>query len=344
MAKITDSMKDGETAAPAFDKPKPDYEKDPNNQARKRAAKRSGNRNAGKPVDAMEDAAPEVEAVAPEAPEAAPEGGIVKEAEVELAEAKTEEASENETPAEETAETPAEETAETPAEETPAPAEEAPAEESSEAPGEYQAPEGESHGDLVNKYHEAIAYGDVAQANELYKQLQEHRYHENKHRGVADAASEAEAREHLAVAKALAAKHPELNEDGLAADKVLALAEIYRNNGEKPAAALKQAVADLYPENPVGNLEAEVPPAEPEAAAEVPSSPAEEPAAEAPEAASEETAAANEPIPGMEERNLRKRAIAEVPSASARNEPAPPPEKPTRSSAIEKMKAARGQK
>lgn len=333
-------------------KPKPDYEKDPNTQLRKRAARRSANRNAGLPIDA------EPEVTAPVEGES--EGGIVAEAEQELAGAKEEQA-EGETPAVEAeeqktgeevpeAEAAAEETpapeSEASAEETPAPEAEMPveeepempAEEPVEEPGEYAAPEGEPHEALVRKYVEAIAYGDIDSAVDLYFQLQDHRYQENKHRAKSEAASEAEAREHLAVAKALAAKHPELNEDGLASDKVLALADVYKAQGLKPAAALKQAVADLYPEQP----------------STTPEAPAEEmPAEESPAPASEEAAPAEEAAPGgaeedglipdMEERSVKKRAIAEVPTASARNEPAPPPEKPTRTSAIAKMKAARGQ-
>lgn len=338
-------------------RPTPDYEKDPNVQTRKHAARRSANRNAGKPVDA------EPEITAPVEGES--EGGVVAEAEKELAGAKTETA-EQETPAVEAeeqaiggeeaeAEKPAEETpaeekpveevpapegeTETPVEETPAPEAEGetetPAEEEPEESGEYQAPEGESHVELVRKYIEAIAYGDVDSAVELYFQLQDHRYRENKHRAKQEAISERDAREHLAVAKEVAAKYPELNEDGLASDKVLALAEVYRQQGSKPAAALRQAVADLYKEQQASPIEPEALPAESPSLAE--------PAAEEP-VASPGGEEASSPIPDMEERNLRKRAIAEVPAASARNEPAPPPEKPTRTGAIEQMKAARGQR
>lgn len=345
MAKLKDKMENGDEApaTPAFDKPKPDYEKDPNVQARKRAAKRSGNRNSGKPVD---------DGVFGEAEVPKADGGIVAEAEEELAESKAEgeeapkveeetPVAEEETPAAEEpkaeAETPAEEAAEPAAEE----ASETPAEEEAEEGSEYQAPEGESHADLVNRYHEAISYGDIQQANELYMQLQDHRYQENKFRAGKEAVEEADAREHLAVAKAMAAKHPELAEDGVAANKVLALAEVYRGEGMKPAAALKQAVADLYPENITGTSAPEVPPAEEEAPA-AEAAPAEATAAEEEEAASGDTEA-SEPIADMAERAVKKRSIAEVPAASARNEPEPPPAKPTRSSAIVDMKRARGQ-
>lgn len=332
-------------------RPQPNYEKDENFQKRKRAARRSNNSNAGKPVDFEEAPVteetspveePAQEATEAETPEAPAEGGIVADAEQELSQAKAAEEAEGETPVEEAAETPAEESAESAPE----------AEESSEAsaeevaempeePGEYAAPEGESHDELINQYHEAIAYGDVQKANELYKRLQDHRYQENKYRAHKDAVSEAEAREHVNVAKAIVAKHPELGENGIAADKVLALANLYEENGLKPAAALKQAVADLYPEEqPTGTSE-KAPVAE-EAA---PEAPAEMPAMEA---AAEEAAPGGAEAGGitpadMEERALKKRAIAEIPVASARNQPVPAEEKPTRTSAIQKMKQARGQ-
>lgn len=322
-----------------------DYENDENMQKRKRAARRSNNFKAGKPVDAEEVSVEETteapaelpteEAPAEEAP--AEEGGIVDEAEEMLAESK--EVAEEETPAEEAAETPAEEAAE---EQVETPAEKAPAEEAL-APEEepaYTAPEGASHDELINEYHEAIAYGDVQKANELYKQLQDHRYNENKYRAKADAIAEADAREHLAAAKELAAKYPELGEDGVAADKVLALSEVYQNTGLKPAAALRQAVADLYPEQPAGTSE------EVSAPAEIPAESEAAPAVEelAPEEAAPGGAEAGGITPAdLEDRMMKKRAIAEIPTASARNEPAPEPEKPTRGSAIAQLKKARGQ-
>ena len=110
--------------------------------------------------------------------------------------------------------------------------------------------------------------------------------------------------EYLAAAQELAAAHPELGQDGLEADKVLALSDVYRNNGMSAVEALRKAVADLYPEAPAPEPEAPAPVEEPEPEAPAP--------VEEPE------------IPDMEERKEKKKSIPAMPSASARNEPLPP--------------------
>jgi len=348
---------------------------DPNIAKRSRAAKRSENQRAGKPIEegiddapAVEDASPETEPEKTEAPEM-PE--VVAEAESEPEAAKEPDMAE--TPEEEAAEPPAEEAGETMAEEAAEVMDEEPApetmveEEAAEEPmaesaesNEYSPPEGKTHDELVNEYHIAIAYGDVEAANELYRQLQNHRYMENGHRGKMEAAAQKEWDDYVAVATSIVDKHPELNEKGLPADKVMALAELYRNNGESATSALKMAVADLYPEQPPAPeavaqaaespliTEAEMPAEEPEPA------PAEEPEAapaEEPEAAPAEAevppggvdAGALIPEGLMEDRMARKSRLSVVPNASARNQPPPPPETPSRESAIAEMKRSRGQ-
>lgn len=314
-------------------KRKPDYSKDENAKARMRAGRRSSNRNAGKPLD--EDT--ELKGV-----QGFEEGGIVAEAQEEAQEV-------SETPKEEAAETPKEEAAEpseVPEEVAEEPTEEVKAEEPKTAieqfaeeeskepehqqpfmpENEYQAPEGESHEDLVDQYHEALAYGDMDTAKTLYRKLQEHRYQENSFRAKTELRNEQEAQEYLAVAQELAAAHPELSQDGVEADKVLALADVYRKNGVRPVEALQKAVADLYPvaETPAAPMEEETPVEELKAE--------EAPAEESPE-----------DVIDMNARKLQKRNIPAMPSASARNEPPPPPKQPSRNDAIAKMKAMRGQ-
>ena len=297
-------------------RPLPNYAEDKNVQARLRAGKRSSNRNAGKDLE-----------------EGMEEGGVVAEAEKELAAVES-----VETPAEEATEPAAEETAEAdsgippeevepvavPEEEVPAPEEEVPAPAEEEAPApvaDYQAPEGLSHDELIDQYHEALAYGETEQAKELYKQLQEHRFMENAHRAKSEAMAEREAQAYLDAAHAAVKAHPELGVDGLAANKVLALKDVYQSEGMNATEAFKQAVADMYPSKAVGvAVKVEEPPMEEEA-------PAVEEAV----------------LPDMTERKASKRKIPATPIASARNEPAPEPEKPTRSSAIAVMKQSRGQ-
>lgn len=207
-----------------------------------------------------------------------------------------------------------------------------------EEPEMYQAPEGPAHDELIDQYHEALAFGDMDTARALYKQLQDHRFRENTHRAKTEAKAEQEARAYVEAATELAAAHPELAEDGLPATKVLALSDVYRQEGMSAADALRKAVADLYPAS-----SAEVPTPE-EVAPEVTEAPkAEEPAMEQP---TEETVAPVEEegvLPDMGERKAAKRSIPAMPSASARNEPAPPPRQPTRSDAIQQMKEKRGQ-
>lgn len=355
--KLPDMAEEAPKKAP---RPVPDFSKDVNAQKRLRAGKRSSDIHAGKTPD---------EVASEEAP--AEGGGIVAAARDEVAAASGEaDKAEGEMPTEENAEPAAEEAAETPAEENAEPeAEEGKeeptaiekfAEEESKEPehqgsdaiqqfakeesqepehqgamdsGEYQAPEGESHDDLIDKYHEALMFGDTEQAKSLYKELQNHRYAENTHRNVSEGNAKKAAQEFLDTATELAAKHPELAQDGLEADKVLALKDVYWQSGMKESEALRKAVADLYPDMPM----APEPASTPEAPAEepVPEAPVEEPAPEAP---AEEAA-----LPDMSERVLKKKKLAEVPSASARNEPAPEKKEPTRTDAIQQMKARRGQ-
>ena len=342
-----DELKTGEGSVEEKPLPKPDYDADPNVKARRRAGKRSANKKMGKDIEegvsdasaakpTEEPAAPEVEA-----PEVSEGEGIVGEAKheeevvMEAAEEKAEKTA-PESPAEEAAkgEAPVEE----PAPETGAPAEEesTPAEPHEEV-GEYQAPEGPAHDELIDQYHEALSFGDMETARALYKQLQDHRFRENAHRAKSEAQAEQEVKAYVAAATELAAQHPELAEDGLPATKVMALSDVYRQEGMSAADALRKAVADLYPQSPA---EVPAPEAEMPAATEAPKAeeapmetPAEEPAATAEESV----------LPDMEERKTAKRSIPAMPSASARNEPAPPPRTPTRSDAIQQMKEKRGQ-
>ncbi len=334
-----DELKEGGGEA---EMPKPNYDADPNVKARRRAAKRSANRNQGKDLDEGIVAEAKAEAPAVEEMPTSPEvegeeGGIVAEAKQEEAvveAAAEEEKSEGEAPME--APTEGEPAAEAEAE-SEAPAEEgaeSPAEPEMEEVGEYAAPEGPAHDELIDQYHEALAFGDLETAKALYKQLQDHRFRENTHRAKSEAQAEQEVKAYVATATELAAKHPELAEDGLPASKVMALSDVYRQEGMSAADALRKAVADLYPESSAEAPAAEMPmesepevPAEPEAPVEEPATPVEEEGM----------------IPDMAERKAAKRSIPAMPSASARNEPAPPPKQPTRTDAIQQMKEKRGQ-
>ena len=339
-----DELKEGEGQA---EMPKPNYDADPNVKARRRAAKRSDNQKKGKALDEGIVAEAKTEEAAPEELPATPEvegeeGGIVAEAKQEeavveaaaedKAEAESEapaemEAPEAESPAEEASESPIEEASESPAEEA--------AEPMMDEVGEYAAPEGPAHDELIDQYHEALAFGDLETAKAIYKQLQDHRFKENTHRAKSEAQAEQEVKAYVATATELAAKYPELAEDGLPATKVMALSDVYRQEGMSAADALRKAVADLYPESgteaptaePMMESASEEVPAEPEAPAEEPAAPAEEEGM----------------LPDMEERKAAKRSIPAMPSASARNEPAPLPKQPTRTDAIMQMKEMRGQ-
>jgi hypothetical protein len=87
-------------------------------------------------------------------------------------------------------------------------------------------------------------------AKDLYGKLKEHRYQENKHRTVSEEQALQDARDFEKLTEEMVAAHPELGEDGVPANKVLALMDVYRQDGTSAADALKQAVADLYPEAP----------------------------------------------------------------------------------------------
>lgn len=350
---------------------------DENATARKRAAKRSMNFKAGKPLDdAPEAMMPPTDAPAPE------NGGIVAEAKEEAAQVQAvEEAQEGGTgtPAEEAAEgepapieAPAEmpgeapmepsveTTAEVPAEaptETPSEAPvEAPTEMEAEAPTEMpmeEAPEatGPSHDELIDQYHEALAYGDVEQARALYKQLQDFRYRENTQRTRAEGEAAREMAAYVNTAQELAGKHPELSVDGEAVEEVMTLADLYRSKGASPSDALRQAVGKLFPEEaPAAEMTeepvAEAPEITAEAAPEMEAEPMEEPKPEEEAAPAEEMAEApkeENPIPDMTARKERKAKLSVVPTASARNEPPAKKEEPTRSKAIAEMRQRRGQ-
>jgi len=370
-----DKVKDeGESESAAL--PKPDYSKDDNVQARLRAGRRSSNKNAGKAdlYEGVKDNMLEPETVTAEKEpegfaeggEVQAEGGIVAEAQKELAAVQADKEDSGEA-AEEIAEggtgAPEEEKAEgeepttaveefakeemtEPEHQDSGAVEQFAKEEASEPQhqkkmepvGEYVPPEGESHDELIDKYHEAVAFGDLEQAKQLYKQMREHRFQENKHRAKSEAQAEQEAQAFLDATDAIVAKHPELGEDGLESNKVLALSDVYRQEGMSAVEAIQKAVADLYPEEalaaPVPEVPAEIP-AEEAPAEEIPEAPAEEPAPEAP---------AEEPVvPPMEDRMANKRKIVSLPNANARKEEAPAPKQPTRSDAIMQMKAKRGQ-
>lgn len=211
--------------------------------------------------------------------------------------------------------------------------------------GEYQPPEGESHDALIDAYHEAVMFGDVENAKQLYRMLQNHRFAENAHRTKSEGQALQEENDYIAAAEELAGIHPELGEDGVPAQKVMALADVYRSNGAGPAQALRQAVADLYPtqagnEAPGSNSapeapeEAAMPEATPIMEAEV--APTSEPEAE--------QASLDVEIPDMTERDLKKREISSTPASASAKQPPPEAAKtPNRSDAISEMKRKRGQ-
>jgi len=210
--------------------------------------------------------------------------------------------------------------------------------------GAYAPPEGESHDSLIDAYHEAVMFGDTENAKQLYRMLQNHRFAENTHRTKSEGQALQAENEYVAAAEELAGQYPELGEDGVPAQKVMALVDVYRNNGSSPAQALRQAVADLYKAS-AGN--------ETPGSAPVPEAPKEAPMPEEP-AMDAEAAPASEPeaepastdveIPDMTERDLKKREISSTPaSASAKQRPPEPPKAPNRSDAITEMKRKRGQ-
>jgi hypothetical protein len=287
------------------------------------------------PTETEASETPEEEATEP----AAEEASETPETEAEAAEQEAPMEEAPETPEEEAAEPAAEEASETP--ETEAAEQEAPEE-------EYTAPEGESHKELVSKYHEALILGDVDLADDLYHQLSEHRRRENLHRNKQDATAKADEDEYVRVATELASKHPELGEDGLESDKVLALADTYRNHGLSAAEALQKAVSDLYPEEaaeseaPKASIAVEIGKGEPAKEAQETPATEEEPA---PATAEEPTPEVEKPslIPDQSERLQQKRNTPALDVASARNLPEPPPKEPTRTDAIAQIKARRGQ-
>ena len=307
---------------------------DANAQARDRAGKKVAAKR-GIPEDVVSETPAETPAEESTEAPAEAEGGIVAEAEKEVAMV-SEEAKEPEDQPEMEGEPEGEAAAPEAEAAAPEAESESASEEKGEAPvSEYQPPEGAGHEELIDQYHEALAFGDLESAKSLYKQLQEHRFKENAHKTVSDAQAVKEEQDYLDTAKELAALHPELNVDGIEADKVLALKDIYWQNGDRESDALRKAVADLYPEGSSPTTPVEAP---------VPEIPAEEEPEEMPMAAEAAPEAANvTEMPGMEERKARKRNIPSIPSASAKV--APPEEAPqaTRSSAIADMKARRNQ-
>ena len=308
-----------------------------NTKARERAAKRRLAAVTGPETETPLSTAPAEET-----------GGIVAEAEKELEAVKT---AEPEAPGETEPETAGETEPETAGETEP----EVPGETEPEAPGEtepepepepevpamaaeggeqnapvgqYQPPEGATYDELMDQYHEALSFGDNEQAKIIREQIREHEYAQITHRMKSEAQAEAEELAFLAVAKELAAKHPELGEDGIAADKVLALKDIYWKNGMREADALRSAVADLYPEE-TGMAEASAtPPASEAAAAPSPS------------------ASISVELPDMGKRMEQKRKAPSIPIGSARVQAVPETPPPTADSrhreAAAKMRAARG--
>ena len=292
-----------------------------NTKARERAAKRRLAAVTGPETETPLSTAPAEET-----------GGIVAEAEKELEAVKTAEPeapgeTEPETAGETEPEVPGETEPEVPGETEPeVPAMAAEGGEQNAPVGQYQPPEGATYDELMDQYHEALSFGDNEQAKIIREQIREHEYAQITHRMKSEAQAEAEELAFLAVAKELAAKHPELGEDGLAADKVLALKDIYWKNGMREADALRSAVADLYPEE-TGMAEASATPP-------------------ASEAAAAPSASISVELPDMGKRTEQKRKAPSMPIGSARVQAVPETPPPTADSrhreAAAKMRAARG--
>ena len=365
-------------------KAKKDPAAEPNNAARLRAGKRSSNKNAGKNLDeglspasepvpeakGENDETPAAEAkttkpeenVAPpkgdDATEVAPEEGFAEGGEVDA-----------EPKAEEAAEPKAEEKAEG-SEEPKTAIEQFAAEESKEPQhaqkyepvGEYTPPEtGASHEEHLDAYHNALMYGDAEGAKQHYGALREHQFAEDSHRRKAEDQEKQQGDEYEQAANEVHAAYPHLNlhEDNVESDKIMALAHVYQSHGEAPGAALRKAAHELHGAKPApaeqgfsegGQVETtpmtdETPGSEETSVAQDQSVEAEPKAdnAEAPALEKPQTAEAKM-IPDMEARKLRKKEIAEIPTANARTEPKKEEKKePTRMDAIERMKKARGQ-
>ena len=229
--------------------------------------------------------------------------------------------------------------------------------------GEYTPPEtGMSHEEHVDAYHNALMYGDDEGAKEHYKAMREHQFSEDRHRGKTEDHAQAEGDEYEAAANEVHGKYPHLNlhEDNVESDKVMALAHVYREHGDSAADALRKAAHELHGEKAAPKEEDGL--AEGGEVKTMPTS-EETPNSEeseigegnSPEAEPKESIAENPEetnpnqekavkIPEMKERNLRKKEIAAVPTASARTQPPKEENKsPSRMDAITAMKKARGQ-
>ena len=370
-------MKDSEDTTTAEVKkrgrPKKDYTADEGNAARLRAGKRSSNRNAGKEIDEGLEPAAEKEASAPtaegdlvhgkeevSAPETTPETKEVAEGLDEGGKvegyAEGGEVAEEANPEMEKAEP------KTAIEQFAAEESKEPQHQQKVAPvGDYTPPDtGASHEEHLDAYHNALMYGDGEGAKEHYKAMREHQFAEDRHRGKMEDQEKADGDEYEAAANEIHGKYPHLNlhEDNVESEKILALSKVYRDHGASAAEALRQAAHELHGEKAAskeGLAEGGEVKTEP-ASEETPESNETEigegnSSEAAPKENDAESPAEQNPnqekatlIPEMKERNLRKKEIAAVPTASARTQPAKEEKKePTRMDAITQMKKARGQ-
>ncbi len=236
--------------------------------------------------------------------------------------------------------------------------------------GEYTPPEtGASHEEHLDAYHNALMYGDAEGAKQHYGALREHQYAEDTHRRRAEDQEKQQGDEYEQAAHEVHAAYPHLNlhEDNVESDKIMALAHVYQSHGEAPGAALRKAAHELHGAKPapaeqgfsVGGIvnSAEVPKAKEESdsseadkvnstevlpAAQESDNPAAEIVNNSPLPKEKEQPL----IPDMADRNLRKKQIADVPAANAKQEAEKPQEKKpeSREEAIARMKAARNQK
>ena len=183
--------------------------------------------------------------------------------------------------------------------------------------GEYSEEELEAmHDSMIDEYHDAIAYGDKEKARTLRKQLSHISYLIHAQAGDNEKQMQAESEQLTAVANQLAQEHPELETDSEKAEQVLALSLMYREKGVAPAEALQKAVGVIFPGETGETAEEEL---------------AETPAEEAVE------------MPDMADKELKKRALSSVPSASAKPEAPKEEAAPTQQDMIAMMKKRRGQ-
>ena len=181
--------------------------------------------------------------------------------------------------------------------------------------GEYSEEELEAmHDSMIDEYHDAIAYGDKEKARTLRKQLSHISYLIHAQAGDNEKQMQAESEQLTSVANQLAQEHPELETDSEKAEQVLALSMMYREKGVAPAEALQKAVGVIFPGSAV----------EPAMEEELPAEEAVE-------------------MPDMADKELKKRALSSVPSASAKPEAPKEEAAPTQQDVIAMMKQRRGQ-